>query len=956
LIRWTYLRLQDDPPPDSRLFLVPRAGASLRQILEQIVGDTPGSFFDQLRADLSRGREHLTRHGLCETLLDTLAQHADPAVMRDRPDPLAGLEGEARELREYLLPLLPNLLRHPRFRPQLTGPGQIIDELVNLSLLSGSTTRAGRGLPRRFGEADFRLTAGLTQRDLQNADDTVRFAVELGQDNPDGLALREDAARYVNTCLEGAVQSLLDLRGTDFKDVFRRLCRVLGPDKELIVLVEDIAAFEFIDRQLFEAISNEPTADMCRLKTAIGVTDGYLERIDPTHLERARLRVTLDVPIEGATSYVRRFAAGYLNALRTPPALLREWDPATPLPSACTDCPHRAGCHASFLPVVGEAERAVGLFPFNQRSLGEMQRQTHGTHAGDFNPRSFQDGVFRATLEDQASAFEQGTFPSLTYRRQFGQPTTSAARVEDLRRTYGRQADQAQTIQELWGDVPDGVYETFGVRGARTPPPPEHPPESVTPPEQVTPPSVEPVPRQPPPRYPPALSEALTALDAWNGGAELPQEPRRAVRHVLYSSVLADIDWNGQWLRESAVTGGFDIEAINFEGQSKHAARQFAIQVPRELPGSLPTAVGLQGLLLAQFHKGWDFEYEGQDGAYFLRRAVAVVDHVAGLLLAAVRAAYPPGGAADDPLPAAVEVLAVSALLAGTDETSSDADWLSAALAERRWEATGHGPSSPAYQRLLKELAARGVGAGHKRLLELVRDTLNSAKGMAQAYVLDTAQVLPVLGVFRKGGAWPAAAVPARLHGDWQAVAQLRKALREQLRPLLEDERRALKAWLIDVKEKLGRTAPQNFVTQVEEFLREAERLSVFRAGRPGKSASDLQGALAAFVAAPFVEARDAAQEWLKFAEEDLPTDTAQSPRLDRLLPRLVRLRHDAVVAWNDLARALEPALEKTEEKLDQGGVAAGLADDPVKQLRDEVTARVTELTGLVEQLGGLFS
>jgi hypothetical protein len=97
LIRWAYLRLLDDPPPDSKVFIIPRAGASLRQILEQIIGDTPGAFFDRLRADLSRGRAHLTQHGLRETLLDTLAQHVDPQAFRDRPDPQARLEGEQRD-------------------------------------------------------------------------------------------------------------------------------------------------------------------------------------------------------------------------------------------------------------------------------------------------------------------------------------------------------------------------------------------------------------------------------------------------------------------------------------------------------------------------------------------------------------------------------------------------------------------------------------------------------------------------------------------------------------------------------------------------------------------------------------------------------------------------------------------------------------------------------------------
>src|SRR5262249_37231306 len=150
-----------------------------------------------------------------------------------------------------------------------------------------------------------------------------------------------------------------------------------------------------------------------------------------------------------------------------------------------------------------------------------------------------------------------------------------------------------------------------------------------------------------------------------------------------------------------------------------------------------------------------------------------------------------------DPLPAAVEVLASCALFAGSvDETSPIEAWLGALLEARTWEAAAHAPPSGAYPKILRELNKRSVGFGDAKLLDVVREALNSAKGNARGYVLDAARVLPALEAFRAAGARFVAQMPPKLRGDWQAAEQLRKGLRDNLRALLDDEARALKAWL----------------------------------------------------------------------------------------------------------------------------------------------------------------
>lgn len=935
LIRWVYSRLASDPLPHTRLFLIPRAGANLRQIIERIIEGLQGKFFDEIRQDLARGQEKLTSKGLRETLLDSLAVQVDPSSFTGENDPLEGLTGDARDVREYLISGLPDLFRDRRFRRQFVEPGNIVDELVNLTIGSGGS-RSGRERPRQFTELDFKLTDKLTPEDLRGAatDETLQFAVDLNQ-NED---LRQEAAKYVNSCLSGVIQSLLDIRGSNFTDIFRRVRKHLGPSQQLIVLIEDIAAFEFIDRQLMESLIEQPDAELCPLKSAVGVTDGYFEKIDFTHIERANFLLTLDVPTEDPKDYLFRFATTYLNALRTPLSLMEEHAKSgTTLPNACMPCPFRSTCHPDF-GTYGSEEKALGLWPFNPNSLPEMQKFTHGTHAGEFNPRAFLDAVLRFTLEDQAASFEAGKFPTLAYRRQFGPPTSPGAKVEALKKQFRAQFEQAQVIQELWGDVPPGVYEAFGIKATPPPGPDATPPVETKPATSAA----------PEPKYPKWLADTLKALDAWYNGMELWSEPRDTIRRIIRSAIVAHIDWAANDLNEIEWGSLFDPGSINFEGQTRTLSRPIVVTISRTQPGEpeIPTPLAIQGLLLASQYGGWEFQFEGQDGLHFLQLAVPFVERLAEQLLQTIRT-FQSKGKVWNPLPASVEILALGALIQGhIDETDSVDAWLDALFIERSWEPNPIGPPGASFEKLVEGFGQSGAGQGFSALREKTLELI-SLSSDGKTRLIGSGKLLPILAGLRGGLPLLGSPIPADLQGGWTALRHLRRTLDQHLRPAVEEELDILQEWSNSIEEDLSGLEFSQFIRLTREFLTRAEKLKVYRGTAATKAGiEEPRQLLKELEPIPLDQIRGEVRELLRFAGEDFRTD---SERFDRLLPRMARLRHDLLERWTEFRKVLQTVFERTEQQIDRAGANEG--GGQFRDLEERVSAQIQFLHEIAVKL-----
>lgn len=147
---------------------------------------------------------------------------------------------------------------------------------------------------------------------------------------------------------------------------------------ELVLLIEDFAKLQGIDREVLEAVLARPqqpgSKPLCAMRTALACTTGYFESLMDTVQQRVTFSVNLDVGRVSNQSLVteadiQQFVARYLNATRLKDEDLLNWANARKdqveeikLPSFCDECEHRQACHAGFGEVNG-----MGLYPLRMK-------------------------------------------------------------------------------------------------------------------------------------------------------------------------------------------------------------------------------------------------------------------------------------------------------------------------------------------------------------------------------------------------------------------------------------------------------------------------------------------------------------------------------------------------------------------------------------------------------------
>ncbi len=270
-------------------------------------------------------------------------------------------------------------------------------------------------------------------RELQKEAQGIRSLTDeekSGSDNQEALRIRfENSAQLVdalNARRNGAVQNVLGISTEGLKEMFDTLRRELAP-RRLVLLLEDITAWEGVDNQLIDVlVTNVETRednDLCPMVSVVGLTPVYFQ--DRHFQANYRQRITHHVRLGHAdssgsfqeVSSLRtgdaqvRFAASYLRAIRAGRERLESWGGGPdPVPNTCDGCRYRTECHAAF----GE-ERGVGLFPFNRQAIPELYKSlVDPTHRSTFQtPRGMLQGVLGPTLNDPYS-IAAGEYPKAT--------------------------------------------------------------------------------------------------------------------------------------------------------------------------------------------------------------------------------------------------------------------------------------------------------------------------------------------------------------------------------------------------------------------------------------------------------------------------------------------------------------------------------------------------------------
>jgi hypothetical protein len=782
LVRWLWLNLPQHA--GRRVVLIPRGGTNLRGVVELILGDLEGPAFDRYRDRLRAATNSLSLPQARHVLLDHLALATGPDGARGQvPD----VSADVREAHQHLQSYLPALLRDQFFRSYLLREGRIIDELVRHVLGSADAVER-RETRRQFSAEDLPLSV----TDFHRAgEDARQIFGELSTDP----WLQEVAVDWLNLHLEEAIGRLLQLGGADLTVLMREVRAALAEQGiELVLLIEDFARLQGIERQLLDALleqPNQPDRPLCALRTALACTNNYFEKVEDTVSQRTTFVVSLDREMTGADGVVspqefQHFATRYLNAARVGSEALERWyegrdeEEDTPPPNACASCDFAPTCHAAF-----GAQGGMGLYPFNAAALGEMYARVG---AQGFSPRQLITGVLRPTLEKYGPDIAEGSFPPPALLAGLGGARISAADRTDIIARGAALAPRREVLQEFWAggrlvDLDPAVHRAFEL------PPAGFGTDIVPPPPPVRPvPPIGPGPTSPPGREEISRREEETflALDRWQNGTQLTQDATNALRGLVYNAVANRIDWSAEMLLRgefASPTGStpFRQRSINFENQeSQHQKSLVQLTLPLAGDSLTDTALALQALLLFEHYGDWHFT-RGLRGARYQRILARMLDRWAEQVLSQIRATFrlEPW----DPVPAAVELLALGARMAGglSPLRPSAEELVDAVFSPLPAGADGR---APAWAELVQALQKqRGA------LSDLVIARVGASKGIERARIVDASRLLGPLAAVSSD--WrPREPLPEDLPASsFDALRRARAAAERLLDEALEQER-----------------------------------------------------------------------------------------------------------------------------------------------------------------------
>jgi hypothetical protein len=665
LIRWLHSKL---PPTEKRrVILIPRSGINLKRILEMILEGVEGPQFDQYRQKISSASENLTRERAIETLLNNIALAIGPN----------GAHGKQNlsEMEEYFVESLPDLFHDSFFRKILLHEGRIIDQLVEHIL--GKNEKTLRLETRReFTEDDLPLHV----RDIAKASHAAQEIYAALNDSE----LKEAAIKWINKNLNEAITQMLSLRGADLVNLMTDIREELGKQGiELVILIEDFAMLQGIDFQLLDALlvrPNQHSRKLCNLRVAMACTSGYFQTLPDTVHHRVELRVSLDVVADESLftkADMDIFVGRYMNAIRYQNTELISWyeqnlglDSPDMLPSKCVDCPLIDKCHSSF-----GSSGGFGLYPFNSDAVQIMYKRLKSTETPSFNPRILIKDVLKQTLANYGYHIKDGRFPPTALIQLFGGKTKNrlnALKYNELQKLDTTHSERREVLLELWSNTTDiidlhpGIHEAFSlpelqIGGGL---------EAIEP-EIEDPPLKEPdkpgrgpkVTREPENTLPIKVQDQVNLIENWKNGGKLPQSLAQDLREHLYEAFNSYIDWNAEFLSEPWFKKDlWKVKGINFHEQATVIPKSLIqIVLPLEKDEWNDTSIVLTGILLYKHHKHWNFK----EGKTYFRYFARYISKWSKSILCQIKELKTNEEDAFNPVPFAVEVLAIGAALNG---------------------------------------------------------------------------------------------------------------------------------------------------------------------------------------------------------------------------------------------------------------------------------------------------
>lgn len=739
LVRWVREKVRDNDK--YQVIYLEKSRTSLKAVIEELLSGVQDDSLDQLRADINSFSSGLDEAALARRLVNALNEALAATSPRDMQGPariLAGPKG------------LATILQDPHIQDYILAKGGFIPTLAS-QLLSNRAA----GTPDRapgFDIADLPLSV----KDISAAARIPALLLGKMISSPD---LQSAAVDLINLHMDTAVGSIANLgNGRLFEAMLQVREAYERQQKEIILLIEDFALVQGVQRELLEALTEAATREgrqrYAPMRTLMAITTGYFRELPETVLTRVAAatgghvydldRVFSEENDGGAQ--IASFVGRYLNAARVGHQEL-ERAGLQSIPNKCTACPYQKPCHEAF----GSTEEGYGLYPFNESAL---KRMVHSVAPSNnpwvFIPRTVLSNIVRPILIEHAPEIAKGEFPSRRVKERFPLASIdtplSTALEGEIDNIDKASPDQRKILLEFWGDAPKNpdeidhaILRAFGLKALPSRD------DSLRPPHE---------PKLEKPVAPagygglsPSQQRKIQALEDWAQRQEvLPQDIAGMIRSIVADTVFRRYDWSSPLMRElprSALGTAWSNQStvVSIEGSNER------------LPGTDRAPIKFaRNPVNSQFFQSLYLAKEGRPEARgeHLRRLAAIADNSRGRLSEAVVRHME---ISDEELTIGLRASLIGAALAGKAAPKmGDAELLSVVLDDgASWRRDDIALRTDGWRSLLETHLG-----GRRPLVERLRAAVGLSQGTGAVQMIDAARVLPLLRNAQQSWAWEA--------------------------------------------------------------------------------------------------------------------------------------------------------------------------------------------------------
>ncbi len=962
LIRWLAANIKSTP--QRQVLLIPKIGTNLKDIINLILEEIEGERFDEYRQRVSRATNTLTETQSRVQLLNQIAAAVGDNGKREH--------SRLTDEQNYLIEHLDSLLYDPFFREYWLKDGGIIHRLV-IHILGYQDKVEAIEERREFSLNDLPLDVLNLQKAGKKAQDFYSFLI--GDDD-----IQKATVDWLNQHLDQAITQVLNLGREDLQRLMREVRETLAEQGvELVLLIEDFAKLQGIDREVLEAVLARPqqpgSKPLSAIRTALACTTGYFKNLIDTVQQRVTFSVNLNINLNIdpvgkqpliTQADIQAFVARYLNATRLEEKVIEAWANSSnrdELTSACTECEHRQACHRGFGNV-----NEMGLYPFTPKALEQMFRRVN---PGEFNPRILIRDVLKYTLENSADDIRNGCFPSMTLGQHFGKMRLSTLYKDDISRKDSLNAERRKIFLDLWDDsnelcnLSPEVHTAFNLPllDAKTKPTKILPIERqqninhVTASDQdgetnyiIQPKDVV---NNQENKISDQLAEHIKLLDSWNNQDILPQDLGKLIREFLYPAIIERIEWDTELLLQGTFVRLPKSQEDDRADKSNKIFKQknvifYSPKVTREtIAGvklSLPlnpndekefreTAITFQGILLYSHYKHWKFP----NGDRYFRTYAKYLERWSQYVLEQIRLYPRESGEPWNPVPATVELLAIAATMAG-HSTNTLENLINALFLDLDKNEDVNRASS--WKKLFDSLSNK---KNREVLLEIVKSRIACTKGSNSTFqIIDAVQIIEPLEQVRKS--WqPQYQIPADVRDKFPELHKVRQQVDELLEKAIQEEcDRQLDVYHSLVDELGEDMKKKDVINIVKQSMEAARGAAVFR-GR--KSFDDLNLLLEQFNRTKFSSYVDTMKR-VKIERENLHSQTGKL--LQYLSEDYQKAMTDASEFLKTTSNFLDDSLKEVQKEIKElethGGAAVELSHQIIHDGLVELRSLLSEI------------